>query len=82
MSLGKVKDVIESKHFGMVIKTHNEKFGDGWYLVIKNNAKYWGGYVQFVKLPTGHVNYWDSMINDDVLEIVDMEFEKLLNHVK
>ena len=69
--LGKVKDVIESKHIGKIIRTYSEKFGYGNFLIIKNNAKMWADYIQFVKLPHCHVNYWDSMINDAVLEIFD-----------
>lgn len=75
MSLGKVKDVIDVEHFGKLIRTHNDRFGDAWYLFIKNNAKYWWDFAQFVRLPSAHVNYWDSMKDDDVLEIID--FPKL-----
>lgn len=69
MTLGKVKDIIESKHFGKIIRTRSKRFGEGLYLVIKNNAKNWAEYVQFVKLPICNVLYWDSMKDDDVLEI-------------
>ena len=71
--LGKIKDVIESKHIGKVIRTYNPKFGYNNYLIIKNNAKKWEDYVQFVKLQSCVVNYWDSMINDDVLEIMSFD---------
>lgn len=72
MALGKVKEVIKTKHIGKIIKTHNDKFGDGYYLIIKNNGKSWADYLQFVKLPHATVLYWDSMMNDEVLEIFNL----------
>lgn len=66
---GKVKDVINAEHIGKIIKTHSERFGDGYYLIIKANAKYFVDFMKFVKLPICHVIDWDSMLNDDILEI-------------
>ncbi len=82
MSLGKVEDIINTKHIGKIIRTKSERFGTGNYLIIKANAKYFRDFMKFVKLPICTVMDFDSMINDDVLEIIDMEFEKLLGYIK
>jgi len=66
---GKVKDIIDSGDVGKIIKTHSDKFGYGTYLIIKANSKYFADFMKFVKLPTCTVLDWDSMVNDDVLEI-------------
>ena len=81
MSMGKVEDLIETKHIGKVIRTYNKKFGYGDFLIIKANTKYFRDFMKFVKLPVCSVMDFDSMINDDVLDIVDMEFKKLLSYL-
>ena len=72
--LGKVKDVIDTKHIGKVIRTFNEKFGYGNYLIVKGNEGHFADFMKFVKLPKCNINYWDSMLDDDVLEIMDFDF--------
>lgn len=82
MSLGKVKDVIEYEHIGKVVRLQqNKDVPSHWYLIIKHNAEHWHKFLQFVRLPHCHVYYWDSMLNDEVLDIVDMEFMKLLDYI-
>ena len=82
MSLGKVKDVIECEHIGKVVKLKQSKDTPAhWYLIIKHNAEHWYKFLQFVRLPHCNVYYWDSMLNDEVLNIVDMEFLKLLSYI-
>jgi len=81
MSMGKVEDIIDTKHIGKVIRTYSKRFGYGNFLIIKANAKYFRDFMKFVKLPSCSVMDFDSMINDDVLDIVDMEFEKLLGYI-
>ena len=82
MSMGKVKDVIEYEHIGNVVQLQKDKNSKPqWYLIIKHNAEHWYKYVQFVRLPHCHVYYWDSMVEDEVLNIVDMEFMKLLSYI-
>lgn len=77
MGLGKVKDVIEMEHIGKLVKLQKDNTClPAWYLIIKHNAEHWHDFVQFVRLPFCHVLYWDSMENDEVLEIRD--FPKII----
>ena len=72
--LGKVKDVIKYEHIGKLVKLQKNKDSKAfWYLIIKHNAEHWHKYLQFVRLPSAVVLYWDSMINDDVLEIKELK---------
>ena len=35
MNLGKVKDIITSRHYGKICRTHSDEFGDHEYLIAK-----------------------------------------------
>ena len=76
-SLGKVKDVITSEHFGKIVKTSSLKYGKGLYMIIQENRENWYDKVRFVRLSSGTVNYWESMKNDEVLEIQDFPLTSL-----
>ena len=70
MSLGTVGDVMTTAHFGKVIRTKSERFGEHEYLVVNHPAE--GSLCnrfRFVKLPHASVLFWESMRNDEVLEI-------------
>jgi len=70
--MGKVKDIINTEHIGKVISTYNKRFGNGTYLIIKENYSNWVDMIRFVRLPSAHVLYWDSMKNDEVLNILTL----------
>ena len=70
-SLGKVKDIITRAHYGKVIFTRSEQFGDGKYLVVDHPGRYFHDRCRFVQLPSGSVLYFSSMMNDDVLKIAE-----------
>jgi len=74
-SLGKVKDVITSEHFGSIIELFSERFGYGVYLLVKGNYEKWCKRALFVQLPEAGLYYWDSMKNDDVLKIDDFPLD-------
>lgn len=67
--MAKVGDVVNSSHYGKIIKTKSEKFGEHYYLIAKYPAKSFCDECIFIKISCGHALFFSSMKDDEVLEI-------------